>query len=181
MPRHDARAQDAGYDITIASPRGGAVPVDAASLAPDVKGPESERMLTDGARALTRLQRCVASPSAFSHAARTHHLLPADEAKLVLQHSVPLSDIISDATYYDVVFLPGGHGPCFDLAADTMLADILTRANGAGDGWRAARTHGCSAGCVRCLSALRARVTASPKRAASHAGRLLLPPPPQAS
>jgi hypothetical protein len=40
--------KDAGYDITLASPNGGAVPVDPASLAGDFKTAEAERMLHDG-------------------------------------------------------------------------------------------------------------------------------------
>lgn len=40
--------KDAGYDVTIASPNGGAVPVDPASLEGDFKTPEAERMLNDG-------------------------------------------------------------------------------------------------------------------------------------
>jgi putative intracellular protease/amidase len=40
--------KDAGYDITLASPNGGAVPVDPASLAGDAKTAEADRMLNDG-------------------------------------------------------------------------------------------------------------------------------------
>lgn len=40
--------KDAGYDVTLASPNGGAVPVDPVSLAGDSKTPEAERMLHDG-------------------------------------------------------------------------------------------------------------------------------------
>lgn len=40
--------KDAGYDITIASPAGGAVPIDGASLQGDFKTPECDRMMEDG-------------------------------------------------------------------------------------------------------------------------------------
>lgn len=40
--------KDAGYDITIASPAGGAVPIDDASLQGDFKTPECDRMMEDG-------------------------------------------------------------------------------------------------------------------------------------
>lgn len=40
--------KDAGYDITIASPAGGAVPIDDASLQGDFKTPECDRFLDDG-------------------------------------------------------------------------------------------------------------------------------------
>jgi hypothetical protein len=42
--------KDAGYDVTIASPAGGAVPIDDASLQGDFKTPECDRMLNDGER-----------------------------------------------------------------------------------------------------------------------------------
>lgn len=40
--------KDGGYDITIASPAGGAVPIDEASLQGDFKTPECDRMMADG-------------------------------------------------------------------------------------------------------------------------------------
>jgi hypothetical protein len=40
--------KDAGYDITVASPAGGAVPIDDASLQGDFKTPECDRMMEDG-------------------------------------------------------------------------------------------------------------------------------------
>jgi len=40
--------KDGGYDITIASPSGGAVPIDDASLQGDFKTPECDRMMNDG-------------------------------------------------------------------------------------------------------------------------------------
>jgi putative intracellular protease/amidase len=50
----------------------------------------------------------------------------------VLEHTVKLSDV-SDPTFYDAVFVPGGHGPMFDLAESDLLGDILTKAAAAGD------------------------------------------------
>lgn len=40
--------KDAGFDVTVASPNGGAVPVDPNSLAGDFKTAEADRMLNDG-------------------------------------------------------------------------------------------------------------------------------------
>eukprot|EP00882_Tetradesmus_deserticola_P000350 GHRQ01000385.1.p1 GENE.GHRQ01000385.1~~GHRQ01000385.1.p1 ORF type:complete len:335 (+),score=124.76 GHRQ01000385.1:138-1007(+) len=93
--------KDAGYDITLASPNGGAVPVDPVSLAGDAKTADAERMLND------------------------------DEAKLALEHTVKLSDV-SDPTFYDAIFVPGGHGPMCDLAESDLLGNILTKAAAAG-------------------------------------------------
>lgn len=58
-------------------------------------------------------------------------LFVVDEAKLVLERTVKLSDV-SDPTFYDAIFLPGGHGPVFDLAESTLLGDMLTKAAAAG-------------------------------------------------
>lgn len=46
---------------------------------------------------------------------------------------MPLSSI-SDPGSYDIIFLPGGHGPMVDLAADEGLGQLLTQAYAAG-GW----------------------------------------------
>eukprot|EP00775_Hariotina_reticulata_P013455 gene13455-13581_t len=93
--------KDAGFDVTVASPNGGVVPVDPNSLAGDFKTAEADRMLND------------------------------DEAKQVLQQTVKLSDI-QDPLFYDCLFIPGGHGPVFDLAKSELLADMLTKAAAAG-------------------------------------------------
>lgn len=77
-----------GLEITIASPKGGAVPID----------PRSKP---------TAMQSTLWQ-SAIS----------------ALEHSVPLSGL--SASQFDGVFLPGGHGPMFDLAKDPYLATLLS-------------------------------------------------------
>ncbi len=77
-----------GYEVTVASTRGGAVPLD-----PNSKPtPEQERAWA--------------------------------EASQVLQKTLPLAQV--DATPYDAVFLPGGHGTMFDLPDNSDLQKILT-------------------------------------------------------
>lgn len=56
---------------------------------------------------------------------------PVDEAKLVLQQTVRL-DAIQSPEFYDCIFVPGGHGPVYDLATSQLLADILAKAAAAG-------------------------------------------------
>jgi putative intracellular protease/amidase len=51
----------------------------------------------------------------------------------VLQHSVKLTDI-QQPDFYDCIFVPGGHGPMYDLAQSQLLGDILTKAAAAGEG-----------------------------------------------
>lgn len=46
-----------------------------------------------------------------------------NDAAKTLQSTVKLSQV--DYKEYAAVVLPGGHGPLFDLASDTVLADIL--------------------------------------------------------
>ncbi len=65
----------------------------------------------------------VAGPEATEFAAYIDK--HADE----LANPKPLSEV--DVTAYDVVFIPGGHGPMEDLAHDPDLGRILTEANAA--------------------------------------------------
>lgn len=46
-----------------------------------------------------------------------------DDCIKLLRHTEKLSDI--DYKKYDAIFLPGGHGPIFDLAHDLLLKEIL--------------------------------------------------------
>lgn len=44
--------QEAGYKVTIASPRGGEIPIDQSSLQGDFKTPDTKKWLEDGTRSL---------------------------------------------------------------------------------------------------------------------------------
>lgn len=46
------------------------------------------------------------------------------DARTALQHTTPLAEI--HAADYDAVFIPGGHGPLFDLATDPASAALLS-------------------------------------------------------
>lgn len=50
----------------------------------------------------------------------------------MLQSTVKL-DTIKSVDLYDCIFIPGGHGPMFDLATSDLLADMLTKAAAAGE------------------------------------------------
>jgi putative intracellular protease/amidase len=88
---------EAGHTITIATP-GGVTPVaDELSLAP--------AMNNNDEAAIAELR---------AYLAKTQEVLAA---------AVPLADV--DPASYDVVFIPGGHGPMEDLAVDPDVARIL--------------------------------------------------------
>lgn len=88
---------EAGHNITIATP-GGVVPVgDELSLAPAMNNND---------------EGLVAELRAY-----------LDKSQEVLAAAVPLDTI--DPADYDVVFIPGGHGPMEDLATDPDVARIL--------------------------------------------------------
>jgi putative intracellular protease/amidase len=88
---------DAGHTITIATP-GGVVPVgDELSLAPAMNNND---------------EGVVAQLRAY-----------LDKSQEVLAGAVALSSI--DPADYDIVFIPGGHGPMEDLATDPDVARIL--------------------------------------------------------
>lgn len=88
---------DAGASITIASPKGGEVPLDPKSEQDDALTPSSKRFQQD----------MVAMDS--------------------LTHAIPLKEIKEDK--FDAVFLPGGHGPMWDLANNDVLKSLLEAFN----------------------------------------------------
>ncbi len=75
-----------GYDITVASPKGGIAPVDEKSLS-------------------------CSNPQEW------------DKCIEILRNTKKLSDI--DYRNFDVLYLPGGHGPMFDLAFDSLLKEVV--------------------------------------------------------
>jgi putative intracellular protease/amidase len=88
---------DAGVEVTVASPRGGLVPLD----------PKSQSII-------------VATHS-------TKLFLKDEEAMNFLSHSMLLKEVKADD--FDVVFLPGGHGPMWDLANNKILKELLEAFN----------------------------------------------------
>lgn len=89
--------KEEGIDLTIASPKGGEVPID----------PKSESI-------------AVATKS-------TKRFLSDPEAMDFLSHSSLLEDV--KAIDFDVLFLPGGHGPMWDIAKSDLVAQLLQAFN----------------------------------------------------
>lgn len=88
--------KDAGYEITIASTAGGAIPIDAGSMA--------DMFFTEAAKK-------------FMHDAA---------AIGALSHSVKLADIVDSVTEkFDGLFLPGGHGTCTDFVDDANVKKAI--------------------------------------------------------
>ncbi|WP_210490916.1 type 1 glutamine amidotransferase domain-containing protein [Patulibacter sp. SYSU D01012] len=89
---------EAGYDITIATPGGAEPKVDEGSLAPEANDGDEEKV-----RELR------------------------DELNAIgLQLTAPAKLEGIDPHEFDVVFVPGGHGPMEDLAVDDTTGRILT-------------------------------------------------------
>ncbi len=86
--------KDAGVDVVVASPAGGAAPI-------DEKSRPSQGEAKEWAPALA-----------------------------ALQSTVPLVSVREQD--FDLIFLPGGHGPLVDLASDTTLQDMLSRQDASG-------------------------------------------------
>lgn len=78
--------KDAGYEITVATPKGGQAPIDPNSEVPDAQTPATERYNKD------------------------------KTAQQIIANTKKLSE--ENASDYDAVFYPGGHGPLWDLAND---------------------------------------------------------------
>jgi putative intracellular protease/amidase len=91
--------RDAGFDITFATPGGGAPTVDQASLAPETNGGDESEV-----------------------AAMRDYL---DHIKGELSSATALEQVDPDS--HDLVFVPGGHGPMEDLAVSPDLGRILSR------------------------------------------------------
>src|SRR5258706_708436 len=92
--------KEKGADLTLASPKGGRVPLD----------PKSQSIM-------------VATTS-------TKRFLKDDEAMSFLSHSTLLEDIKADD--FDVAFLPGGHGPMWDIAGNKIVKQLLEAFNNEG-------------------------------------------------
>jgi len=80
--------------VVVASPKGGAVPIDEKSRPSDSEAREWSPALA------------------------------------ALQATVPLASVQNED--FDLIFLPGGHGPLVDLAQDATLQDMLSRQDAAG-------------------------------------------------
>ncbi|WP_279106243.1 type 1 glutamine amidotransferase domain-containing protein [Gordonia paraffinivorans] len=91
--------REAGFAVTVATPRGVRPPVDEASLAPDAVG----------------------------SAERAEQIRTLLETAPELQNPIALSD--ADVAEYDAVFVPGGHGPMEDLAVDADAGALLIAAD----------------------------------------------------
>ena len=80
---------DNGYDVTIASPKGGQPPMDPKSNLEEWQTDSTRRFQTD------------------------------KSAQEQLANTLVLSQV--SANDYDTLFIPGGHGPMWDLATDKIL------------------------------------------------------------
>ncbi|MET9908154.1 type 1 glutamine amidotransferase domain-containing protein [Streptomyces sp. NPDC006476] len=87
------RFKEAGWDITLASPKGGQPPLDPKSNEPGFQTDDTRRFEADA------------------------------EATAALAHTVRLDSV--SAGDFDTVFYPGGHGPLWDLAEDTVSARLI--------------------------------------------------------
>lgn len=87
------RFKDAGWEIVLASPKGGRPPLDPKSNEPGFQTDQTRRFESD------------------------------PEAGAALADTVRLDSVSADD--FDTVFYPGGHGPLWDLAEDTVSARLI--------------------------------------------------------
>ncbi|MCH5671925.1 type 1 glutamine amidotransferase domain-containing protein [Streptomyces gilvus] len=87
------RFKEAGWEITLASPKGGRPPLDPKSNEPGFQTDDTRRFEADA------------------------------EATEALANTVRLDSV--SAGDFDTVFYPGGHGPLWDLAEDTVSARLI--------------------------------------------------------
>ncbi len=84
---------DSGYEVTIASPRGGKPPVDPKSTQKENQSESTQRFERD------------------------------KSAQAKLENTLVLGQV--SANDYDTLFLPGGHGPMWDLSSDENMKKIV--------------------------------------------------------
>ena len=83
---------DSGYEVTIASPRGGKPPVDPKSTQKENQSESTQRFEKD------------------------------KSAQAKLENTLVLSQV--SASDYDTLFLPGGHGPMWDLSSGKRVNEV---------------------------------------------------------
>ncbi|PWJ55011.1 putative intracellular protease/amidase [Dyadobacter jejuensis] len=88
---------DEGVDITLATPKGGAAPIDPSSDTPSASTAATERFKAD------------------------------TDAQEKIKNTKLLTNI--NASDYDAVFYPGGHGPLWDLAQDSDSIRLIESFN----------------------------------------------------
>ena len=94
---------DAGAEVTLASIKGGEIPVDQRSVAPKGENDASvERYLEDA------------------------------DAQARVAASDPVSDYVSNQGAFDAIFLPGGHGTMFDYPESAELTALIEAFDRAG-------------------------------------------------
>eukprot|EP01025_Chloroclados_australasicus_P023969 TRINITY_DN24130_c1_g1_i1.p1 TRINITY_DN24130_c1_g1~~TRINITY_DN24130_c1_g1_i1.p1 ORF type:complete len:285 (-),score=43.72 TRINITY_DN24130_c1_g1_i1:212-982(-) len=89
-----------GYDVTVASMKGGKIPIDEGSM--------SDQFKTDEVKAFCDREEYSAE-------------------RKKIEESVPLASITTPDTY-DAIFVPGGHGVCWDMPDSRELQGLLGRA-----------------------------------------------------
>ena len=107
---------EAGYEITLASPAGGAIPIDAGSMAEGFFTDDAKKFMLDAKAVGALCHRCVAGAQPCSSTC-SHYTLAAGLTmqKSIftccgLTRSVKLSEVgLGD---FDAMFIAGGHGCC---------------------------------------------------------------------
>jgi len=84
---------DAGYEVVVATPKGGQAPIDPSSEAPSAQTEATQRYYNDA------------------------------KVQEVIAHTHKLAEM--EASNFDAVFYPGGHGPLWDLANDPKSAQLI--------------------------------------------------------
>ncbi|ACB51561.1 unknown [Crocosphaera subtropica ATCC 51142] len=87
------RFLEAGFEVTLASPNGGDVPIDDKSILDEAQTED------------------------------TRHFFQDETAQKRFNNTVPLGQI--KAEDYDAIFIPGGHGPMWDLCENEKLANLV--------------------------------------------------------
>lgn len=87
--------KDKGYDVTVASTQGGKIPIDAGSMSDQFRTPEVDKFYQD------------------------------ESLSKILDDSVALPTIQPTGPAYDALYIPGGHGTCWDMPQNAHLQGLV--------------------------------------------------------
>jgi putative intracellular protease/amidase len=109
--------RDKGYQVIIASPLGGEIPIDGGSLTGDFYTPACKRFMEAGEK----------SGDALSDATKNN-----EDTLAKLTNSIQLADIDVHKEHIDAIFLCGGHGTCVDFVNNPVLTHLVETTYNAG-------------------------------------------------
>lgn len=115
----------AGFEVTIASVKGGKIPLDPTSMqAENVAGLGEEFLKNSAPLMLQGDVGRLGNVSGLQTVSKQQNMPCAETAMEHLENSVPIAGIKADG--YDAIYIPGGHGIAVDGPFDPTLRSLIS-------------------------------------------------------